>query len=121
MVRRPVALFVPVAAIVFSLKNCEGYIRAILIKQLERQSLNKGAGTMSRVCSVPSHARFLSASCACLCVSQQHKMLYHLRSALLCLPSEQLACSIAGKNLSHTHRMLWGRHEWDISLSTYGA
>ena len=68
VVRRPVALFVPVAAIVFSLKNCEGYIRAILIKQLERQSLNKGAGTMSRVCSVPCYARFLSASCACLCV-----------------------------------------------------
>ena len=41
---RPVALFMPLAAIVFSLKNCEGYIRAILIKQLERRSLNKGAG-----------------------------------------------------------------------------
>ena len=41
---RPVALFTPLAAIVFSLKNCEGYIRAILIKQLERRSLNKDAG-----------------------------------------------------------------------------
>ena len=41
---RPVALFIPLAAIVFSLKNCEGYIRAILIKQLERRSLHRGAG-----------------------------------------------------------------------------
>jgi len=42
--RRPVALFIPVAAIVFSLKNCEGYIRAILIKQLENDKLSRGAG-----------------------------------------------------------------------------
>ncbi len=38
------ALFIPVAAIVFSLKNCEGYIRAILIKQLENDKLSRGAG-----------------------------------------------------------------------------
>ncbi len=38
------ALFIPLAAIVFSLKNCEGYIRAILIKQLESEKLSKGAG-----------------------------------------------------------------------------
>ena len=42
--RRPVALFIPLAAIVFSLKNCEGYIRAILVKQLESETLSKGAG-----------------------------------------------------------------------------
>ena len=38
------ALFIPLAAIVFSLKNCEGYIRAILIKQLENEKLSRGAG-----------------------------------------------------------------------------
>ena len=41
---RPVALFIPLAAIVFSLKNCEGYIRAILVKQLESEKLSRGAG-----------------------------------------------------------------------------
>jgi hypothetical protein len=52
---RPVALFIPLAAIVFSLKNCEGYIRAILIKQLESEKLSRGAGkTLQRPYAVPS-------------------------------------------------------------------
>ena len=47
------ALFIPLAAIVFSLKNCEGYIRAILIKQLESEKLSKGAGkTLQQPCGV---------------------------------------------------------------------
>ena len=47
------ALFIPVAAIVFSLKNCEGYIRAILIKQLENEKLSRGAGRRSPPRSEP--------------------------------------------------------------------
>ena len=48
------ALFIPLAAIVFSLKNCEGYIRAILIKQLERRSLHRGAGAHDAASSQPA-------------------------------------------------------------------
>lgn len=41
---RPLALFVPLAAMVFSLKTCEDYLRAILMHQMQHGTLAPGTG-----------------------------------------------------------------------------